>query len=71
MDAAVTWNNRKAYFFRGSEYIRYDIATDRADPGYPALRAEVVARAEAVQDALFGEHRGRATADTMPNTTVG
>ncbi|MBK7076658.1 MAG: protein kinase [Myxococcales bacterium] len=43
----------------------------RADPGYPALRAEVVARAEAVQDALFGEHRGRATADTMPNTTVG
>ena len=43
----------------------------RADPGYPAQRAEVVARAEAVQDALFGEHRGRATADTMPNTTVG
>ncbi len=43
----------------------------RADPGYPALRAEVVARAEAVQDALFGEHRGRATADTMPNTTTG
>jgi hypothetical protein len=38
---------------------------------YPALHAEVVARAEAVQDALFGEHRGRGTADTLPNTTAG
>ena len=43
----------------------------RADPAYAALRAEVVARAEAVQDALFGEHRGRGIADTLPNTTAG
>jgi hypothetical protein len=31
IDAAVVWNNGKAYFFKGSQYIRYDIATDRAD----------------------------------------
>lgn len=34
-DAVVNWGNGKAYFFKGSEYIRYDIAADRADPGYP------------------------------------
>jgi len=31
----VNWGNGKAYFFKGSQYIRYDIATDKADPGYP------------------------------------
>lgn len=25
----------KAYFFRGDQYIRYDLAAQRADPGYP------------------------------------
>jgi hypothetical protein len=35
INAAVVWNNGKAYFFKGSEYIRYDIATDKVDPGYP------------------------------------
>jgi len=33
--AVFNWRNEKAYFFRGSEYIRYDIAADKADPGYP------------------------------------
>ena len=32
---ALVWDESKAYFFRGSEYIRYDIAADRADEGYP------------------------------------
>jgi len=32
-------DGQKAYFFRGDYYIRYDIAADRADPGYP-LRIE-------------------------------
>jgi len=36
VDASVKWNNGKVYFFRGSEYLRYDIATDRVDAGYPA-----------------------------------
>lgn len=35
VDAAVVWNNGKAYFFKGSEYLRYDIASDKADAGYP------------------------------------
>jgi Hemopexin len=35
VDAATVWNNGKVYFFRGSEYIRYDIATDKTDAGYP------------------------------------
>ena len=35
IDAVVNWGNGKAYFFKGSQYIRYDIKTDRADPGYP------------------------------------
>jgi TolB-like protein len=35
IDAVVNWGNGKAYFFRGNQYMRYDIASDRADPGYP------------------------------------
>jgi hypothetical protein len=31
----VNWGNGKAYFFKGSQYIRYDIKADKADPGYP------------------------------------
>jgi hypothetical protein len=33
---AVLWNNGKVYFFGDrSQYLRYDLASDRADPGYP------------------------------------
>ena len=35
VDAVVNWGNGKAYFFKGSQYIRYDVQADRADPGYP------------------------------------
>jgi hypothetical protein len=35
IDTAVNWGNGKAYFFRGSQYVRYDIKADKADPGYP------------------------------------
>ena len=40
LDASVNWGNGKAYFFRGADYIRYDIALDRIDDGYPLLIAE-------------------------------
>jgi hypothetical protein len=39
INAAVVWNNGKAYFFKGSQYIRYDIASDKVDAGYPAAIA--------------------------------
>jgi hypothetical protein len=37
---AVAWPNGKAYFFRGSQYIRYDMATDAPDTGYPKAIAD-------------------------------
>jgi hypothetical protein len=36
LDSVLVWPNHKAYLFSGSEYVRYDIAADRVDPGYPA-----------------------------------
>ncbi|WP_437992305.1 hemopexin repeat-containing protein [Sorangium sp. So ce145] len=35
VDAAVDWDNGKVYFFRGSDYLRYDKASDQVDAGYP------------------------------------
>lgn len=35
IDEAVVWNNGAAYFFKGSQYVRYDITADRVEPGYP------------------------------------
>jgi hypothetical protein len=35
VDAAVNWGNGKVFLFKGNQYIRYDIAADKADAGYP------------------------------------
>lgn len=35
IDTVINWGNGKAYFFRGDQYLRYDIASDTADPDYP------------------------------------
>jgi hypothetical protein len=35
LDAAVEWGNGKAYLFKSTQYVRYDIKADRVDPGYP------------------------------------
>lgn len=35
IDAAVNWADGKVYFFKGGQYVRYDLAADKVDPGYP------------------------------------
>jgi hypothetical protein len=35
ISAAIMWPNGKAYFFQGADYVRYDVATDRTDGGFP------------------------------------
>jgi hypothetical protein len=35
IDSAYNAGNGKAYFFSGNEYVRFDLASDRVDPGYP------------------------------------
>jgi hypothetical protein len=40
INAAINWGDGKAFLFRGRSYVRYDIATDHADEGYPASIAE-------------------------------
>jgi Hemopexin len=40
IDEAVVWPNGKAYFFKGSQYVSYDIASGRVDDGYPVAISE-------------------------------
>ncbi|BAZ49247.1 hypothetical protein NIES4103_18580 [Nostoc sp. NIES-4103] len=37
IDAVLNAGNGKAYFFKGNQYIRYDLNRDQADEGYPYL----------------------------------
>jgi hypothetical protein len=32
---SLGWNDEKAYFFSGDQYVRWDIASDTVDAGYP------------------------------------
>lgn len=41
LDAAIAWGNGKIYFFKGDRYVRYDIAGDRVEDGYPRSIAEM------------------------------
>jgi hypothetical protein len=35
IDAAVNWADGKIYFFKGSQYVRYDLPSNKVEPGYP------------------------------------
>ena len=35
IEAGVQWSDETIYFFRGLDYIRYDMVTDTVPPGYP------------------------------------
>jgi hypothetical protein len=35
IDAGINWGNGKAYFFKGNQYLRYDMVRDEVDPGFP------------------------------------
>ena len=35
IDAAILWDQENAYFFRGSEYFRWEIASNTIPEGYP------------------------------------
>ncbi|OFX22287.1 MAG: hypothetical protein A2033_07385 [Bacteroidetes bacterium GWA2_31_9] len=39
IEAVINWGNGKLYFFKGSEYIRFDTNTNKADTGYPKTMA--------------------------------
>lgn len=41
IDTAVLWDHGKAYFFKGSEYICYDIYREMVDAGYPKTIASL------------------------------
>lgn len=40
IDAVLSRDDGKVFFFRGGEYIRYDLAADAADAGYPRQTAD-------------------------------
>lgn len=40
VDAAVNWGNGKVYLFKADSYVRYDVASDRVDDGYPLAIAD-------------------------------
>ena len=35
VDAALRWDDQRAYLFSGSDYFRFNLKTGRMDPGYP------------------------------------
>ncbi|MFF2287208.1 hemopexin repeat-containing protein [Peribacillus butanolivorans] len=40
LDTAINWGNGKVFFFKGNKYVRYDIAMDKLDDGYPLVIAD-------------------------------
>jgi hypothetical protein len=40
IDAVLPWDGGKVYFFREDQYVRYDVASDKVDDGYPLSIAD-------------------------------
>ncbi|MER6115583.1 hemopexin repeat-containing protein [Streptomyces sp. NPDC001743] len=80
VDSAVNWGNGKVFFFKGPNYLRYDIATDRTDPGYPLTiagnwpglsEAGFGASVRATVDLFDGRNVWLPNAERMPATKAG
>lgn len=41
IDAAVLWDDQRAYFFKGAEVMAWDVAGDRVEEGYPRALEEL------------------------------
>jgi matrix metalloproteinase-14 (membrane-inserted) len=53
IDAAYNMGNGKVYFFKGTEYIRYDLKEKNSDEGYPVEISrgwQGVSKADAIAD---------------------
>jgi hemopexin len=35
LDAAVSWGDGSVFFFKGDQYVRYNLSADKVDAGYP------------------------------------
>jgi hypothetical protein len=70
VDAVVNWGNGKAFVFKDDKYLRYDMAHDRVDDGYPLMVGALwpgmasAGFAVGVKAALSLSGRGRAAALT-------
>ncbi|MFE3932167.1 hemopexin repeat-containing protein, partial [Streptomyces sp. YIM B13508] len=80
LDAVVNWGNGKVFFFKGGNYLRYDVASDSADPGYPLSIADqwpglalagFGASIRAAVDLFNGRNIWLPSAERMPATKNG
>ncbi len=55
LDAAINWGNGRAYLFRGSQYVRYDIPSDTVDDGPADIEGNWPCLVEAGFDAVDAE----------------
>ena len=40
VDAALNWDGKYIYFFKGEEYLRYNFSSDKVGKGYPKKISE-------------------------------
>jgi Hemopexin len=77
IDAAVNWGNGKLFFFKGGNYVRYDIAQDKVEDGYPLTiagfwpgMAEAGLTGESTQPCAGGTERSTSSRMTSTYATT-